>query len=276
MAEHDVAEFLTGWSWNPFPTVRFTERPDVAAFHLLEGHALVLVDTTPQVIIAPATLWNHLQHPEDFHLSPAMGTFMRWTQYAGLLAATLLPPLWLAFVLDPRLVHALPGLAFIGPKKPSGFPIGLQLIGAEFTLDILRRAILNTPDSLAQTMGIVGAIVLGDVAAKAGVFSSEALVYIVLAAIGQFAISSIELGAATRLVRFSLLVATWGFRFPGLLVGVALWLIVLLQTRTFGIPYTWPLIPFDWVAFRTMLYRPPVMVRPPRPAALRTQNRSRE
>jgi stage V sporulation protein AF len=275
-AEQSISEYLTGHRWNPFPTVRFTERPDVAAFHLLEGHVVVLCDTTPQAIICPSTLWNHLQHAEDFHLNAFMGTYMRWVQYFGLLLATIVPPLWLAFAIDPRLVHALPGMAFLGPKQKSGFPLGLQFVGAELTLDLLRRAILNTPGTLSATMGILGAIVLGDVAAKAGIFSSEVLVYLVLAAIGQFAISSIELGMSARIVRFTLLIATWALRLPGLLAGSLVWLLVLLGTRTFGIPYTWPLIPFDWGAFRGMLVREPDHARGRlRPKMLRAQDRQR-
>jgi stage V sporulation protein AF len=275
VAEQSVAEYLTGHRWNPFPTVRFTERPDVAAFHLLEGYAVVLVDTSPQAIICPTTLWNHFQHAEDYHLSPLAGTYMRWVQYVGLLFATIAAPLWLAYVLDPRFAHALPKLAFLGPREPSGFPIGLQFVGAEITLDLLRRAILNTPGTLSATMGILGAIVLGDVAAKAGIFSSEVLVYMVLAAVGQFAISSIELGMSARMVRFTLLLAVWALRLPGLLLGTLAWTLVLLGTRSFGIPYTWPLIPFDWVALRGMLIREPDHMRGPRPRMLRVQDRTR-
>lgn len=275
MAERTVAEYLQDQPWNPFPTVRFTERPDVAAVHLLEGHALVLVDTSPQAIICPSTLWNHLEHPEDYHMSPLMGSYMRWVQFVGLFFATLLPPLWLTIAIDPRIVHALPGLAFIGPKKPSGFPLGLQFIGAEIALDLLRRAILNTPNNLSATMGILGAIVLGDLAAKTGIFSSEVLVYLVLAAIGQFAVSNLELGEAARIVRLTLLIAVWAFRLPGLLIGSLIWLLVLLSTRTFGIPYTWPLIPFNWSALRTVLIRTPVQRSGMRPLILRTQDRTR-
>ncbi len=275
MAERTVAAYLTDEPWNPFPTVRFTERPDVAAIHLMEGHVLVLVDTSPQAIICPSTLWNHLEHPEDYHMSPFMGTYMRWVQFVGLFFATLLPPLWLTIALDPRVVHALPSLAFIGPKKPSGFPLGLQFIGAEVTLDLLRRAILNTPSTLSATMGILGAIVLGDVAAKTGIFSSEVLVYIVLAAIGQFAVSNLELGESARIVRLTMLIAVWALRLPGLLIGSLIWLLVLLSTRTFGIPYTWPLIPFNWPALRNILIRAPVQRSGPRPLILRAQDRTR-
>jgi stage V sporulation protein AF len=54
MAEKTVEEFILGSKlWNPFPRVRYTERPDVATIHLLEGNVIIMVDTSPSVIIAP-------------------------------------------------------------------------------------------------------------------------------------------------------------------------------------------------------------------------------
>ncbi|MGB9825837.1 MAG: spore germination protein, partial [Desulfofundulus sp.] len=74
MAEKAVEELITpGSYWNPFPRVRYTERPDVAAIHLLEGHVLVLVDTSPSVAIVPATYFHHLQHAEEYRQSPSVG-----------------------------------------------------------------------------------------------------------------------------------------------------------------------------------------------------------
>ncbi|KHF27446.1 hypothetical protein LR68_03726 [Anoxybacillus sp. BCO1] len=37
MADKTIEEFLVKQGYNPYPLVRYTERPDVAATHLLEG-----------------------------------------------------------------------------------------------------------------------------------------------------------------------------------------------------------------------------------------------
>ncbi|HOB87816.1 MAG TPA: spore germination protein, partial [Bacillota bacterium] len=78
MAEKTVEEFVSRSFWNPFPEVRYTERPDVAAVHLVEGHVVILVDTSPSVMIAPVTFFHHLQHAEEFRNSPIIGTYIRW------------------------------------------------------------------------------------------------------------------------------------------------------------------------------------------------------
>ncbi|NLY50526.1 MAG: spore germination protein, partial [Firmicutes bacterium] len=87
MAEKSVEEFLTLGTWNPFPQVRYTERPDVAAVHILEGHVLILVDTSPSAIIAPATLFHHLQHAEEFRQNALVGAYLRWIRFFGITAS---------------------------------------------------------------------------------------------------------------------------------------------------------------------------------------------
>ena len=81
MADKTVEEFVVKQSYNPFPFIRYTERPDVAANHLLEGHVLVLVDTSPSAMITPTTYFHHLQHAEEFRQNPAVGTFLRWVRF---------------------------------------------------------------------------------------------------------------------------------------------------------------------------------------------------
>lgn len=88
MSDKSVEEFLVGQGYNPFPLVRFTERADVAASHILEGHVIVIVDTSPSVIITPTTLFHHVQHAEEYRQTPAVGTFLRWVRFFGILAST--------------------------------------------------------------------------------------------------------------------------------------------------------------------------------------------
>ena len=78
MADKTVEEFMLKQGYNPYPLVRYTERADVGSIHLLEGHVLIFIDTSPSVIITPATFFHHVQHAEEYRQSPAAGTFVRW------------------------------------------------------------------------------------------------------------------------------------------------------------------------------------------------------
>ncbi|MEW6446553.1 MAG: spore germination protein [Bacillota bacterium] len=275
MAEKSVEELITpGTYWNPFPRVRYTERPDVAAAHLLDGHVLVLVDTSPSVMILPATFFHHLQHAEEFRQSPAVGVYLRWTRFAGVLLSLLLTPLWLLLALEPGLLP--PELKFIGPREVGEIPLFFQFLMAEVAIDMIRMATIHTPSPIATSTGIIAAVLLGELASRVGLFVPEVTLYTATAAIGTFLTPSFELAQANRLVRLFILVLTGLLRLPGFIIGVVASFLFLLFTRSFGVPYLWPLIPFDLKAFESVIVRPPVAIQRSRPSILKPLDPDRQ
>lgn len=268
MAEKTVEEYITGGMWNPFPLVRYTERPDVAAVHLLEGHVCLIVDTSPAVMIAPVTLFHHIQHAEEFRHNPIIGIYVRWVRIFGILLSIFLVPIWLLVADNPELLP--PALNFIGPKEEPNIPLFIQFIFANLGLDLLRLASIHTPSPLATALGLVGAILIGQIAVDVGLFVPEVLLYIGLVAIGVFSTPSWELGLANRLVHLMLLVLTGLFGLAGFLGGVVLLLVKLVLSRSFGVPYLWPLFPLDFPALLSVLLRKPVPLKRFRPAFLHT------
>ena len=77
MTDKSLEEFLFKQKFHPMPFVRYTERPDICAAHLLEGHIAIMVDTSPSVILVPVTLFHHLQHAEEYRQAPLIGTFVQ-------------------------------------------------------------------------------------------------------------------------------------------------------------------------------------------------------
>lgn len=274
MAEKSVEEFITTGNWNPLPQVRYTERPDVAAVHLLEGHILVIVDTSPSVIIAPATYFHHLQHAEEYRQNAAVGAWLRWVRFIGVMASIFLLPLWYLLATNPDVVPE--ALKFLGPSKQVKVPLIWQFIVAEIGLDLLRMSAIHTPTPLATALGLIAAFMLGDVAISVGLFNQEVILYLAIAAIGTFATPSYELGMANRLFRLILLLLVGLLGLPGFLAGVAAIFVLLAVTRPFGIPYLWPLIPFNAKALKAILVRSPVPVHNSRPSILKPLDKSRQ
>jgi len=95
---------------------------------------------------------------------------------------------------------------------------------------------LNSTQGLATTFGILGAVVLGDIATKTGIFSPEALVYLVFAAVSSFSVSNLQLGMATRLMRLTLVVLEWLWALPGIVVGLLFWFVLAVRSESLGIP----------------------------------------
>ncbi len=134
MAEKSVEELITPSFWNPFPEVRYTESPDVAAVHILEGHVCIVVDTSPSFIIAPVTFFHHVQHAEEFRHNPIVGVYIRWVRLLGILNSVLLVPIWLLVAQNPAVLPEW--LAFIGPQEPSNAPLFIQFLFANIGLDL--------------------------------------------------------------------------------------------------------------------------------------------
>jgi stage V sporulation protein AF len=275
MAEKTIEEFILGSKfWNPYPRIRYTERPDVAAIHLLEGHVIIITDTSPSVIMAPATFWSHLQHAEEYRQEPIVGAYLRWVRFAGVFAALFLLPLWLGAALNPQLLPDW--LHFIGITKPAKIPLLVQVLVAEFGVDLLRMSAIHTPAPLATALGLIATFMLGDIAVKVGMFTPEVILYIAIAAVATFATPSYELGLANRLARIFLIIMTGLFNFLGFWIGAALIVFLLWRTRSFGVPYLWPLLPLNIKAMGTVLMRSPVPIKNTRPSILEPQDPIRQ
>lgn len=275
MAEKAVEEFILGSKlWNPFPRVRYTERPDVAAIHLLEGNVIIIVDTSPSVIIAPCTFWHHVQHAEEYRQEPVVGAYLRWVRFFAILVSLFLLPLWLAAALNP---HLLPeSLRFIGVDQPAKIGLLFQVLIGEVAIDMLRMAAIHTPTPLATALGLIAVFMMGDIAIEVGLFTPEVIMYLAIAAVGTFATPSYELAQANRLVRIFLVLAAGIFNFWGLGIGVLLVFFLLWRTRSFGVPYLWPLIPMDYKALKTILIRNPVPIANLRPSIFKPKDRIRQ
>lgn len=268
MTEKTLEEFLMGRSWNPLPQARYTERPDVTASHLLEGHIIIIVDNSPSVMIVPVTMFHFTQHAQDYYQNPAVGTYFRWIRFTGIIFSLVIPPLWLLLV---YYKGSFPEwLQFLGPKETGEIPLLVQFIILEFGIDLLRIASIHTPNVLATSLAIIGGLILSEYAIKVGWFVPETILYMAVASLGMFATPSIEFSMALRLFRLILLIATGLFKIYGFVIALSFICIVFITTKSFGnLRYTWPLIPFNGKALASIFTRKPIPEVKRRPSFLK-------
>ncbi|WP_342432185.1 spore germination protein [Neobacillus sp. FSL H8-0543] len=274
MADKTIEEFIVKQGWNPFPLVRYTERADVAAAHILEGHVVIFVDTSPSVIIAPTTYFHHIQHAEEFRESPTSGTFLRWSRFLGVIASIFLLPLWLLFVLEPSLLPE--AIAFVGPNEQTNIPIVLQIILADFGLEFLKIAAIHTPTPLSTAMGLIAAVLIGQIAIDVGLFVPEVILYVAVAGIGSFTTPSYELSVANKIARLSLVILVSIFHTPGFIIGSTLLFLFLVNIRALNIPYLWPFLPFEPKGFMQIVIRRAFPGSILRPSIVHPRNRYRQ
>ena len=243
-----------GW-WNPFPKIRTTERPDTAAAQITEGAVLIITDTSPQVMILPTSIFDYLQETNDYYLPPIAGSYLRLLRLVILLLSLFVTPLW--YLALENAAALPPYLAFLVPDEPGALPIILQLLLVEVAIDGLKIASMNTPDMLASSLSVIGALILGEFAVGVGWVSEDVILYMAFVALAGFAQQNVELGYAIKLVRVVTLIFVFGFGVWGLLLGVALFVFLVASNKSvYGkYHYLYPLIPFDPTAMKRLIFR---------------------
>jgi stage V sporulation protein AF len=154
-------------------------------------------------------------------------------------------------------------------------PLIVQILIIEIGMDMLRMAAIHTPTSLATALGLVAAILIGDVAVKVGLFVPEIILYLAIAAIGTFSTPSYELSLANRLFRIVLLLLTFFFGAIGFMIGLVALILLLLMMKSYNVPYLWPFIPFNYRGFRDVLIRSPIPLKNRRPTILHPEDPDR-
>lgn len=255
MGQESFAECLLPRQWyNPFPRVRYTERPDSAAASIAEGQIIVLVDNSPAAMILPTSIFSFSQDTNDFYFPPIVGTYLRLVRSVVFIATLFLTPVWYWLMENPDKIP--PALEFIRLEEMGNIPLIVQTILVEIMIDVLKLAALNTPSSLGNALSLVGALIFGEFAVQAGIFAPELLAYMAFVAIASFTQPSRELTYSFKLFRILLIVLIWLFGGWGLIGGMLTMLIVLVTTKTVaGGHYLYPLIPFNGKAMLRLTFR---------------------
>ncbi len=273
MADKSLEEWLFKQKFHPLPFVRYSERPDIVAAHLLEGHIAIVVDTSPSVMLMPVTMFHLLQHAEEYRQAPLVGTIMRLLRYFAVVLSLVLLPLWYLLAKDS---HLLPEkISFLGVAEPSNIPLFLQIIIADLGIEYLRIAAIHTPTPLSTAMGLIAGIIIGQIAIDVGLFSSEVVLYTAITAIFTFAIPNYELSVSIKVFRILLLIMTALFGVDGFFIGLFLIFSYLCSLRPMRVPYMWPLVPFFPKAFLRVFIRFPMTDDALRPYIVGAKQRKR-
>ena len=215
---------------NPFPKVRYVERPDTAASMLMEGKIAILCDTTPSAIFLPVTLYDMMEETDDYYFPPVTASYLRLLRVFMLFLSVFISPLWLLCL---TYSHLLPeSLTFLLVDSECFIPVWLQLITVEFMIDALKIASLNTPDTISNSLSVVSGLLLSDFAVSAGLLVPQTILYSAIASIANFIPTNYELGYTFKFWRITLIVGIATFGFTGFIIAVLLFLVILLLNKT--------------------------------------------
>ena len=239
-----IEQYIEDRPFSIFPQVQYTERPDKTAAALLEGRVALIVDGSPDVILLPVLFTQLLQSSEDYYNRIVAGTFVRWVRYMGLFIATTLPSLYVAVIsFHAELIPFNLLLSIATAREGVPFPAFVEAIMMEIAFELLREASIRMPGVIGNTIGIVGALVIGDAAVSARLVAPQMVIVVAITAIGSFAIPSVEASYPIRLIRFPLMILAATLGLYGVMLGWLIIIMYLIRLRTFGFPYLAPLAP---------------------------------
>lgn len=254
-----LEEMTSDTPWSPFPNAVVTARPDRTVGMLIEGHVAVLIDGSPMVVVVPGTLAALLQAADDYYVNFYVASFtrtIRWIAgFLGLLASAIYVSVisYHQELIPSRLLFTI-----ASGREGVPFPPIVEAFFMELTFEVLREAGLRVPRQIGQAVSIVGVLVIGDAAVRAGLVSPLMIVVVGTTAISTFAIPSTALADSIRLLRFPMIFLAGFLGLLGVFFGILVVMAVLISSRSFGIPFMTPFVPITSRGLRDAMLRMPM------------------
>lgn len=241
MTDKALEELLVKQRYNPFPLVRYTERPDVACISLLNKKFVILVDNSCSALITPSNLFDHTKHIEEFRLNPILGTFSRLVRFICLILSFFLIPTWFCLLSSTPFNNGLQKYMTI---NLSSFLLAQVLI-VEFLFDVIRMSAIHIPNVLVSTIGLISAIILSEVSIRQGFLYEEVLLLCAIEGLCGFVTPSFELSLTNKFIKYIFIIIVFLFGKYGYIIFISCLFLLLANIKVFNKSYLHPLYPFD-------------------------------
>jgi spore germination protein KA len=239
------------------PSTLLTERPDRVCAFLLEGHVALLMENSPYALIAPITFWSLFHTPEDQYLRWAYGNFIRAIRLFAVFVALLTPSLYIAVsTFHQEMIQTDLLLAIGATRERVPFPAVMEVVIMEIAFELLREAGIRIPTVIGPTIGIVGALILGQAAVDANVISPILVIVVAITGLSSFAIPEISFNFGVRILRFFVLTISAFIGFYGIALFMTAMVAYMTSLKSFGVPFLSPLSPWN-SSSQDLIYRLP-------------------
>ena len=245
LSSGQLEQFIKDNPKNSFPQTIATERPDRVSSYLLNGRIAIIVNGSPFVLVVPAIFIDFLTSSEDKNLSYYFTNFLRFIRAIALFFAIFLPGLYVAITnFHQELIPSELLFAIADAREAIPFPVIFEIILMELSFELIREAGLRASSSLSTTIGIIGALILGDAAVSASIVSPILIIVVAFTGICGFAIPDFSLTTSIRIYRFTYIILGFLAGFLGIALGFFVHFIMLTSLSSFGVSYFSPYIPF--------------------------------
>ncbi|NLY55969.1 MAG: spore germination protein [Firmicutes bacterium] len=271
-----LEEYIEDNPFSPFPQVQITERPDRVAAAISEGRVAILIDGNPMAQIVPTTFSTYFQTGEDYTERWMYASLLRILRLFSLINSSLLPALYIAITNYHQEMLPTPlALAFAAARENVPLPAFIEALIMVLALELVREAGLRLPSPVGSTVGIVGALLLGEAAVSANLASPIMVIVVALSGLSSFILPQYSQGLVLRFLVYPFILLSAGWGLFGMTAGIMVVIIHLSNLTSLGVPYLEPL----WrptQAFRDTFLRVPMWLMQKRPGFLRPRDQLRQ
>lgn len=254
-----IEQWIQDSNLSPFPQILDTERPDRLAFNLLKGKIGIIVEGTPSALLMPIVFGDTFESIEDYNQRWIISSLIRLLRFVSFYLTIFLPGLYVALVsFHPELIPTQLLFSIAASREGLPFPSIVEALLLVFFYEVLLEASTRLPEKVSQTIGIVGGIVIGQIAVMAGIVTPQMVIIISLTAICAFAHPNYSFVIDLRPIRFA---AIFAAAFLGLYGMILIFIIIythLANLKSIGIPYTQSFNSNNLKDLKDILVRPPV------------------
>lgn len=254
-----------------FASLSYTERPDIVVGKILEGRIGIICDGSPDVLTLPKLFIENLHTSEDYYIRPQFATFLRLIRVFAFIVSFALPSIYISLMLfNQEMVPTKLLISIAAQREGVPFTTSLEVIMMILFLELLKESSTRLPHTIGQAVTLVGGLVIGQAAIDAGIISAIVVIVVALSAMAEFVVPKLrEMITIYRLV-LAIIASVTG------LYGVSLGLVAigvqLVSIKSFGVPYMWPMAPWDIQGMKDNILKFPVQEIDMRPNVLTRKN----
>lgn len=251
----ELKQFLTMDKGNVFPPTKLTERPDVIVKALLDGKLVIVMDTSPFAIILPAVLADFINPISDKYLYQRNANNLKILRMICFFLTIFTPAFYIAIITyNQETIPASLLTNFITQNEGIPFPATIETFFMIFICEMLRESDIRFPSNFSSSISILGALILGDAAVSANIVSPIMIIITSLTFISSMIFSNVELSGAIRIWRFIAMIIASFYGLYGVALAFIFFIVSLSSYSSFGLPYTFPVVPFSLPYLKETLY----------------------
>ena len=240
----ELEQLIQDGSSYGIPQVLSTERPDKCVKAIMQGRAVIIVNGNPYALIIPSVMTDFLASPEDSNLNPLFANFLKLIRLFAFIITLLLPGMYIAVTnFHQELFPTELLFSILVARENVPFPIIFELLLMEVSFELIREGGLRTPSAIGSTLGIVGALILGDAAVAANIVSPILIIVVAITGLSSFVIPNFSFGFHLRVFRFAFTILGYIAGFLGIGLGIYVYMAVLCSIKSFGVAYLSPISP---------------------------------